>query len=257
MDKDKIFARWQFFILRRAFHICNKIFLYWLGSQRNVLRIQEQMRLVLAFLIFPVVHWKYPGGQATGSRFKLPVFFWKKSEGVDLWSGVYVADHSDCFGLLWLNFKVCEKNIYFFEKKECFYGKRDDERRVNSKAEWQRISLRILSNNNNNSDAYSLFTLCSERFPKPWDSNSLSPHRMPSTLAELSSWWPQGQECWPRALGSSAVSEILDFVQGIFPGKALAPSWYFHQRCVKIHPGWQRGRAGGRKHIWFCDHMWL
>lgn len=257
MDKDKIFARWQFFILRRAFHICNKIFLYWLGSQRNVLRIQEQMRLVLAFLIFPVVHWKCPGGQATGSRFRLPVFFWKKSEGVDLWSGVYVADHSDCFGLLWLNFKVCEKYIYFFEKRECFYCKRDDERRVNSKAEWQRISLRTLSNNNNTSDAYCLFTLCSECFPKPWDSNSLRPRRTPSTLAELSSWWPRGQECWPRALGSSAVPEILDFVQGVFPGKALAPSWYFHQSCVKIHPGWQRGRAGGRKHIWFCDHTWL
>lgn len=153
------------FHLRRAFHICNKIFLYWLGSQRNVLRIQEQMHLVLAFFDFPVVHWKCPGGQATGSRFQLPVFFWKKSEGVDLWSGVYVADHSDRFGLLWLNFKVCEKYIYFFEKRECFYGKRDDERRVNSKAEWQRISLRTLSNNN--SDAYCLFTLCSECFPNP------------------------------------------------------------------------------------------
>ena len=137
--------------------------------------------------------------------------------------------------------------IYIFEKRECFYGKGDDERRVNSKAEWQRIALRILSNNNNNSDAYCLFPLCSERFPKPWDSNSLSPHRMPSTPAELPPWFA----------GVFSCSGDFGLCTGGLPRESFSSSWYFRQSCVKIHPGWQRGRAGGRKHIWFCDHMWL
>lgn len=52
--KTEFLLGWQVFILRRAFHIWNKVFLYWLGSQRNMLIIQEQMCLVFgSFLYFP------------------------------------------------------------------------------------------------------------------------------------------------------------------------------------------------------------
>ena len=185
-----------------------------------MLMIQEQMCLVFgSFLYFPGCLLKV--SRWTSHRIWISVACFLLKEKWRSWSVIWCL-RSWSQRLLWLAMTqlhgVWKKNI--FEKRECFYSKGDDERRVNSKAEWQRSALHVLSNNNNPSDAYCLFPLCSECFPKHW----LSPYCVPSTPSALPSWWPRGQACWPRMVGSSAVLEILEFVQGVFPGKALAPS---------------------------------